>query len=43
MPLLQTWPAEQALPQVLQLVTLVLVSTQLPLQAMVPPLQLDEH
>ena len=29
--------------QPLQWATLVLVSTQLPLQAVVPPLQVDEH
>jgi hypothetical protein len=42
-PLLQTRPAPQAMPQPLQLLALVLVSTQLPLHEVVPPLQVEEH
>ncbi|HET6148334.1 MAG TPA: hypothetical protein VFH68_12450 [Polyangia bacterium] len=42
-PLLQTLPAPQAMPQPLQLLALVLVSTQLPLHEVVVPLQADEH
>src|SRR5882672_12968802 len=38
-PLVQIWPTAQAAPQALQLETLLLRSTQLPLQAVCPPPQ----